>query len=274
MMTAPRVLARQPLAEAIFELRWRHRDIGEEQLLRIGPATRAIASPRVVDPNHEILIGALNQRLRQRLPAFERLDAAALPAEFSTHQVQYRWRRQPGGYPLVQLGPGVLTVNFAEGYDWESFFAAIREATADLIAAHPEPANLIVQLLLLRYINAIEFDFAAAEPFAFLGEKMKFTVKPSSALFEDNSRVRRDPTVLDVKVAFPTLDPVGLLSTHIARGAYSGQDAFIWENQVESQAPQILIEVGAISTWAEAAHSIAHDWFFRSIEGELLESFR
>lgn len=276
MMTAPRVLQHQPLVEAIFELRWRHRDVPEDGLFRVGQAgLAATATPRrLADPNHEILVGALNGRIRPRLSAFERLDTASLPPEFMTHQVQYRWRRKRGGYPLVQLGPGVLTVNLAQRYDWESFHAAIQAAVDDLHTAHPEPDALIVEVLVLRYINAIAFDFDQEDPFSFLRERLRFHAEPSPDLFEANTKVTRVPTILDFRVAFPSVDPPGLLSSHIARGTYRDAEGFVWENQIESRAPGLPVSAQPVVEWAEAAHNVVHDWFFRTIQGELMERFR
>ena len=96
-----RELKYKPLVEAIFDLRW-----------ELQQKTAGFAA----DPNYRLLLGRMFDRLEADYPAHEPLPTANLPDEMVGYTVQHRFRAQPGGWPLIQLGPGILSVNETDSY--------------------------------------------------------------------------------------------------------------------------------------------------------------
>src|SRR5947209_1729030 len=122
-----RTLVKKPLVEAILEVRW--------ALETKQPGTQ-------IDPQYKLLLGRFQERVRDRYPEYEQLPAAALPDELIPYNVQHRFRRNANGWPLVQLGPGLLTVNETETYDWTTFRPLTLEAFQKLFEAYPQPERL------------------------------------------------------------------------------------------------------------------------------------
>jgi len=71
------------------------------------------------------------------------------------------------------MGPGIMTVNETDRYTWPDFAARCTNAVEGLFNAHPATNELRVEYLTLRYIDAVEVDFAKVSVFTFLRDKMK-----------------------------------------------------------------------------------------------------
>jgi len=81
---------------------------------------RTFAGMRV-DPHYKILVGSLYEQLKEEYPFHQQLPTAFIPDEMLGYLVQHRFRKGENQWPLVQIGPGIITVNDTEGYIWEDF---------------------------------------------------------------------------------------------------------------------------------------------------------
>ncbi len=102
----PEQLENSPLVEALLEIKWK--------LNRIRPDT-------FEDPGHKWASGRLYDRVRERFGHIQELPASLVPEEMTPHTVRHQFRTEKNGWPLVQLGPGIATVNFTSPYSWDSF---------------------------------------------------------------------------------------------------------------------------------------------------------
>src|SRR5581483_2894612 len=100
-------LKNKPLVEAILEVRW--------GLVSHAPGHES-------DPHYKLLLGRLYDRLQEKYPEHEQLPTAIIPDELVGHVVQHRFRTSAKGWPLVQVGPGILTINSTAEYTWEDVF--------------------------------------------------------------------------------------------------------------------------------------------------------
>lgn len=96
----------KPLVEAILEISWALR--GRPP----GPQT---------DPHYKLLLGWLFDRVISDYPSYEQMLAANVPDELVDDVVQHRFRVSETGWPLVQIGPGVFSVNSTADYTWWDF---------------------------------------------------------------------------------------------------------------------------------------------------------
>jgi uncharacterized protein (TIGR04255 family) len=110
---APHPLPRKPLVEAIFELRW---------------ALQKQPDGQAIDPGFQIFLGRFYDKVSSDFPESENLDAALVPEMMTPYIVRNRFRKTKGGWPLVQVGTGILSVNDTEGYDWSTFRPMLRKA--------------------------------------------------------------------------------------------------------------------------------------------------
>ena len=278
-----KVLKNKPLVEAIFELRW---DLYEQ-----------LPTGEKVDPYYKVLSGGIYNKLREDYPLIESLPAADVPERFSGHIVQSRFRSE-SKWPLIQIGPGVITLNDTEGYIWEDFRKRALDLTDVLFNMHPEPERLKLNKAMLRYIDGIEFDYEQVDIFTFLKEQMKTELSLYHKLFEDTG-VGKTPEGFGMNFSFPSTSPAGIVVLRIAKRTQAKEDtkiklikwthqadpdktwtkddgkinALIWETIVDSSGEHSPRNREAIPEWIDQAHKLTDDWFFKTIEGELERRF-
>lgn len=253
-----KILKNKPLLEAIFELRWK--------LKGATPLTK-------IDPHYKLIIGRLYDKLKDEYPFHEQLSAATMPDEIAGYLVQHRFRKDKGKWPLVQIGPGVITVNDTKGYVWRDFKERIVQTVNTLFEVYPESkTSLEVNRLLLRYIDGTTFNFQKNNLFEFLEKQMKTKINLYQYLFEDTG-VGKLPLALDLKFSFASKEPKGAINLRFVRGKIKEFDALIWETMVESISEDTPKDQNKITRWVEKAHNLTDDWFFKLIEGELLRRF-
>ncbi|MCG2767232.1 MAG: TIGR04255 family protein [Chloroflexota bacterium] len=253
-----RILRNKPLVEAIFELRW------ELQSQQGGIR---------VDPHYGVLVGRLYERVREDYPFHEPLPTATIPEEIAGYVIQHRFRCADGEWPLVQVGPGVVTLNDTREYTWEDFKRRIVALVGALFEAHLDAERgLRVSRVLLRYINAVEFDYSRSDLFHFLKDELKISIEMDEALFE-NTEVTRVPLGLDARLSFALEDPKGTLHVRFARGEREGSPSVVWETNIQSSGEDAPQSKEVILGWADKAHGVTEDWFFETIEGDLQRRF-
>lgn len=245
-------LPNKPLIEAIAEIKW-----GKESEL---------------DPGFEIIVGRLYERLQAEYPEIEDLPIVQVPPAMTIHMVRHRFRRKKEGWPLVQIGPGILTINETEAYQWNDFSSRVKSVLAKLYDAHPFRERINISQLLLRYINAIEFDYLSQDLTAFLLKKMRTQISIPRELFQQ-APVREKPHGLNLQLTFPTETPRGAFHLGFGTGQKKDKLALMWELQMRSTGPDVPEMPLAFDAWLTSAHGLAEQWFFEIVKGELLESF-
>jgi uncharacterized protein (TIGR04255 family) len=111
------------------------------------------------DPHYRLLLGRLFDRFQNEYPVHEQLPTASMPDELVGHIVQHRFRSAKDEWPLVQVGPGVFTVNDTHRYTWTDYRQRANEAVLRLYDAHPNVAEFHIQSILLRYIDAVGYNY-------------------------------------------------------------------------------------------------------------------
>lgn len=260
-------LKNKPLVEAILEVRWRLMPQAAEQ-------SQGAGQPGLpgVDPHHKLLLGRLFDRFQKQYPEHEQLATARLPDELAGHMVQHRFRTASNDWPLVQVGPGILTVNDTSKYTWVDFSGRANRAIESLFDAHPKLADLTIQSLVLRYIDAVEFDYGKNNAFDFLREQLKIQTSLPPSLFADTG-VNELPASSQWQASFACSKPRGRVHISFATGQKNEKPVIVWETTVESSNSDVPSMPGGFPAWIDAAHDITDNWFFKLIEGELERRF-
>ena len=252
-------LSNPPLIEAIFELRWK---LKEKQ-------------PGIyVDPLNKIFPGKFYSKIESEYPFYQELPASEMPDEISAYTIQHRFRKEENRWPLIQLGPGIVTLNNITNYEWSDFEQRIGMLIDSLLAAYPDKKSLNFNDILLRYIDAYEFDFNKNNILEFLHQKMKIKNEITEELVEGISDLNKIPIVIDLRYSFPILNPEGLLNVRFTRGDSNGKSSLIWETVVQLKGSRVPQNKGDIMDWISSAHGLTHKWFFNLIKGDLLEEFK
>lgn len=252
-----RELTNKPLVEAILEVRW-----------QLTPS----ASGEEKDPHYQFLLGRLHERLQSLYPEHESLPAASIPDEMAGHMVQHRFRAASNAWPLVQVGPGVLTFNETSKYVWADFEQRAQEVVRKLYEAHPKVADLKMQTVLLRYVDAVEFDCSRQNVFEFLKNHLKVALHLPENLFVETG-VERLPLGSAWQTSFRCLNPPGRVQVSFATGQKNERPAILWETTVQSAGGDLPVMPDGFPAWLDSAHAITSDWFFKLIEGELERRF-
>jgi uncharacterized protein (TIGR04255 family) len=251
-------LSNKPLVEAIFELRW--------QLQQKGPNL-------FIDPHYKIFLGRIYDRVINEYPHHEELPTATMPEEFAGHVIQHRFRKSEKSWPLIQTGPGLITLNDTDNYTWPDFQKRAHRLLSKLFSAYPVKKELRFVMVQLRYIDGINFDFEKEDVFSFLRDKMKTQIGISPKLF-DGTEVSNLPLGLDFRASFPVKKPKGTVTLKFALGKKNNENSIIFETIVQSLKESTPKTEKTIKFWIEKAHFISDDWFFKIIEGELFERFK
>ncbi len=252
-----RNLKNKPLVEAILELQW--------QLTSVSPGVEN-------DPNYPIVLGRFSERVEKQYPFHEPLQLAGFPDELTGHRVQHRFRVGEDRWPLLQLGPGILTVNDTGGYEWKDFEHRCVEAIDRFLDAYPNGQAPQAQKLTLRYINAVPFNFRSADVLEYMGSHLKTTLRLQETFFE-KLPIQPMPTSSRWNVSFPLKAPVGTVAMKLGTGFHREQPAVVWETLVISDATEAPNLGEGFETWIDQAHGVAETWFFELVEGELLRRF-
>ena len=246
-------LPNKPLAEAILEVKW-----GE---------------PNQRDPAYPIMVGRLYDEVREQYPATEELPLAQFPPELAVHIPRHRFRAAEGGWPLVQIGPGIVTLNDTENYRWPDFRQRALELHPAVTKTHPTPDALDITSLKLQYIDAVSFDFEVADVRAFLKTKLHIDVSIPGPLFEGQP-VGDRPADARVQLTFPANLPSGRVQLSVSTGRKNDRPAVIWHTLLWSVGQDAKAGWRDFERWLDAAHGILDHWFFALVQGDLLEEFR
>ena len=251
-------LKNKPLVEAILEIKW---ELPAQTAQRI-----------VTDPHYRLLLGRFSEKVEKDYPFHEPLPTTQVPDAMVAHLAQHRFRTSEKGWPLIQIGPGLMTVNETEGYSWTDFKRRCDKAVKNLLKAHPAKGEFNVKDLTLRYIDAVDVDFSQESIFNFLQDKMKISISPPDCLFASGN-VTKNPVDSNWQASFRTNDPVGLITLRFATGRHKEKPAVIWETLVQTGSEHIPTIPDGFSEWLGKAHDLIDDWFFNMIEGELERRF-
>jgi uncharacterized protein (TIGR04255 family) len=253
-----KVLNNKPLVEAIFDMRWKLqiRDDGAR-----------------IDPNYKLLVGVLYEKIKKDYPFHEELPTASLPDEISANIIQHRFRKAKDEWPLIQIGPGVLTINDTVNYVWEDFQKRIINLVSTFLDVYKIWAEPTVYQLILRYRDAIEFDFSKEDIYDFLKQKMKMDIGIYKRLFEDGE-VEMQPIGFDASFSFKSTKPPGEATLRFTKGKKKdGSEGLVWDTIVVLRKELTNQKSAELFAWVEDAHNLTDKWFFMIIEGELEKRF-
>ena len=251
-MDQHRSLPKKPLIEALVEIKW--------------------GTEGEMDPGFHLLVGRLYERVRSEYPDVEDLAISNFPPAFMTHVVRHRFRRVKGGWPLIQIGPGILTVNETDSYTWGDFSRRCRDVLPKLFEAHPSGDKLRVSQLLLRYINGVDLDYLREDVLEFLHENMRTDLALPTSVFADG-QVDSRPLEFGLRMSFPAANAKGVLTLQLNTGEIRGLPGIIWELQFRSAGTDAPAMPSEFDAWLEGAHNTVERWFFELSKGPLLERF-
>lgn len=245
-------LPNKPLVEAIFEFRWELKKIARGVYSDEGWNTFPI----------KFFI-----ELHGEYPEIVELPSKQIPDLLAAYTVQYQYRKGKEEWPLIQIGPGILTVNETDGYGtWENFRGRIKNALQVLNKVNDQITPLRADL---RYVNAIPFNNINQSIVRFLKDRLNTSVEMSPKLF--NGQL---PQELSLSLNYSTEDPKGVSLVSFSTGLKKDEPVIIWQIAMRSDMRDLPEQIDNFENWLNSAHQRIEDCFITLTEGELLESFK
>jgi uncharacterized protein (TIGR04255 family) len=256
-------LLNPPLIEVIFELRW--------ELESLQPREGAPVLMR--DPSYPVMYGRLYERLKKDFPITEDLPSVQAHPETAPYVPRHRMRKGKNEYPLIQVGPGIVTINETKNYSWSKFCALVEKVVSSLLDLYPEqsaPMNFMKAEV--RYVNGIRFDLARENPLSFLAEKLHTKIELSPEMYVLNNLSER-PNGVGLNLSYVIEKPMGNLSLGINMGQFEGKPTFIQQTLIQSFGELVPSDSEGISLWLEESHTVAENCFQVLCKGELMDHF-
>jgi uncharacterized protein (TIGR04255 family) len=258
-----RNLKNKPLIEAIFEIRW------------VPPPSPN--NPFTRDPFFHVHSSKLLPLLVEQFPVVDSLlpPNVPLPEEILQKMFHYRLFAEKRQMPLVQLGPGVLTFNVGDSYNWQMFQEKLQFVLQQLYDSRPNPQKFSLEYLSLKYLNFFECAYDNGQVINFLQDKLKFGVLLPVDLFK-TSMLAGDPTAFNSFWQFPCLDraglPIGSVFFSINAGEKGNKKGVFMEIGVQRQKQKQFSEYTDVLKWMISAHDVIEYCFFtiiKKLENEL-----
>jgi len=248
-----------PLVEVIIEVRWELQSV-------FGLKEAAI------DPHFATFSEKFTSLASEA--GFNKIESLApddVPKEFFAHKVIRRYRTGADKWPLMQIGPGVFTVNIIPPYGgWTNFRKTIDLGLKMLWKAYPQARqNMKVNALDLRYIDAFTEDHGMLEPTTFIQNALGFGVKLSDEVaslavsgqdsFLPTGRLKFTPKKLKNAEAFIKYDT----------GRSNAKPAVVIELRVIQSTFNQHITVASATKWLDAAHDVLRAVFEATVGPEV-----
>lgn len=238
-------LPKAPLLEVVFELRWNL--TGNDDLARV-----------------QYLYGDIYNELKSKYPYRESILPVDFPVEMAINQPAHRFRAAQNGYPLIQLGPGIITHNTIDAlYEWQDFFDNTSELISTFLKIYPfkEDKNLSPGIL---YLDFFPFDFEKHDAHQFVNEN--FNVKFDQSFYNN----KKFPTDFNMGFAFSV--DLGELRISFQKGKNNNQEGILLQTRINGN--QLIAEHEKLSHWLQEAHTLSSDLFKQLTRGKLYESFK
>jgi uncharacterized protein (TIGR04255 family) len=233
-----------PLREVIVQIWWRLQPI-------FGSTDAAI------DPH--IAVFSENFKKEAHSSGFthvERVVPEQIPHELLAHKVMLRFRKSADQWPVLQIGPGVLTANIVPPYrGWKDFAPVADTALKLLWKSYPLPASyLTITRVHLNYVNGFTRKHGLTTISSFVRDHLGLAPQLQPALLDLTDQ--KDETRYSGKIEVFTRKPAGaLLVLSYAPGKVFDEPALILQNQMITTSTETPQNPTAIRNWLSEARA-------------------
>lgn len=240
-------LPNAPLVEVVFELRWK------------------LESKEELD-KHQYLHGDIYALVKEKYPYRENLYPSDIPLDVLAHTPTHRFRKEKEGFPLVQTGVGLLTVNTNDkDYFWKTYKDECIATTEKLFDTFDVVRNKESIVAVLQYQDFLVFDFEKENVYDYLKNNLHIEIRQN--FFE----TKNNPYALNLSFQYPT--EAGNLEIHLQRASNQNKENGILVKTIMLSSLAVNSDKLHIEGWLEEAHKITSRVFKEMTEGELQASF-
>lgn len=218
-----------------------------------------------VDLKYNLAQGKFQDLVQNDFPHYRRKIPVFLPLAALSHKIEHQFWKNEKEHPVIQLGPGILTVNDTDkNYMWESFYPLVSQSLSWLEKAYRGPVQPI--LCYLRYIDVVkasEYEISQ-DWLAFLQDNLKIQVKH---LFNTQGQLSN----FSFNQSFAQNNGSDLNIT-VSKGndTATNEDLLVWETGIIQST---LDDWHEILPWLQWAHNLAREIFLSMTKGDFYDSF-
>lgn len=240
-------LPNAPLLEVIFEIKW---DITDKS--------------DIVD--FQYLHGDLYSNLKDRYPHRESLVPPELPFDVVRGAPVFRFRADKNSYPLVQIGPGLLTINTIDSkYFWKEFRAEASNVLSILNEIYPKRKDLNLSPA-LTYIDFFDYDKKKMNSIDFVNNNLKLNIT-EGFINETKAELK------DINFKFNYKVKNSILSLNLSDGKVNNdKEGIVLQTKVIGKKDKYSKD--ELETWIDTSHELSSDIFKSLTKGKLFESFK
>ncbi len=238
-------LPKAPLLEVIFELRW--------QIKQKSDLTK-----------YQYLIGDLYSAIKETYPERESLAPPEVPIDILINSPVHRFRKDKNEYPLVQIGPGVLTLNTTDdNYFYNDFYNWAEILNKKFFTVFPIESETFNSNLL--YLDFFKFDFKNQNVNDFINESFNININQGFMIETGN------PFNLDLGFFYET--DLGNLSVTLKKGQNGKkEDGIVMQTSLHGK--ESMKSSDNVLSWLNQAHEFSSKLFKEITKGELYNSFK
>ena len=240
-------LPKAPLLEVIFEIKW---DV--------------INKSDIVD--FQYLHGDLYSKLKSKYPHRESLVPPEVPLDFVKGNPIFRYRENQGSYPLVQVGPGLISLNTIDAkYYWEQFRDESNEILNILNEIYPKYAELNL-VPAITYLDFFEYDKSKETPLHYVNSNFQLNIADK---FIDGL----DAKLNDVNFTFNYQLKGMIASLNMRNGKINNEkEGIVLQTKITGK--KELYNSRKLKDWLDDAHDLSSNIFKSLTKGQLYESFK
>lgn len=264
-MQSERTLKNAPLIEVIAEVHWKLVDDG---------------MGRQFDPNWFMMAAELKEAVAPHLPLLEELHPAGttIPLDVLGRNPILRFRPRDGGWPLVQFGQGILTVNATPPYDgWEAIRTLLKSILEDGTNKSPLFSLIAPERFQLTYRDAFTEQHGIRSIEDFLYDYAPMASRKGAELLNAAGCTQSTAVSCEVKGTIPTL-PNAIAAIRGTRGNINAsndpRDAAILDFVVSGPAPNRQLDANSAIDWFDEAHRIAWSMFLNILPTDLVSRLK
>jgi len=170
-------------------------------------------------------------------------------------------------WPVLQLGPGIFTVNETElNYDWTKTYFPLIDRALDWVHEAYD-GNLRINYASLRYVDSVKL-----KDYGFDGMWQEFIQKHFNFAFVNNFNSRGLIKGIQFDQYFELEDKSELyISMNSGKYRKTEEEALIWQTAVLKSGK---FEKDSLIRWVKDAHSITSDLFKEMTESRFYDSFK
>lgn len=241
-------LPNAPLVEVVAEIKWKVEN--KTDLSKI-----------------QYLPGDLFNEVKAKYPNRESIIPPDIPLELILNKPAHRFKADnKNGYPLIQVGAGVVTLNtIDEIYHWEAFFEELQELTGKLINAFPYDDNEKELHPGILFLDFFPFDFEKENAIDYVNKYFNISLQ------QDFYATESFPDDLNLKFAYK-IELGDIIVTFQKGRNKEQQEGILMQTRINGIA--LSADTKEISDWFENAHEFCSNLFKKLTGGELYESFK